>query len=423
MNRVSAWWLVPAGTSLVAIFVALGLFADLERRIPLFLALYAAAFGAYLVGVVAAGRSEHTRRTLGFILLFGILARLVLVASTPAMSTDIYRYVWEGRVILDGHNPFAITPGDSSLAHLRDENFARINHPRMETIYPPVAQGVFALGALFTNTVAALKLLFIVFDIAVVLVLIALLRARGQPSTLAIVYAWSPLVIFETAHSGHMDAVGIFFLMLGLLWFERGRKVAGAASLGFAFASKYASALLVPYFALRRRDVRWIGLALALVLVCYLPFAGAGMKIFSSLLVYSREWEFNGLAYRVTQSLVGDGLTARGILALLLVGIVFATARRQGDLLRYAFIALAAGLLLAPTLYPWYLAWVVPFLCIFPNRAWIMFTGLVMLSYGVLPHFAATGEWRLPAALIAIEYAPFYLLLTAGWLRQRPRRV
>ena len=76
-------------------------------------------------------------------------------------------------------------------------------------------------------------------------------------------------------------------------------------------------------------------------------------------------------------------------------------------------------ILLSPTVYPWYLVWIVPFLCVYPNRAWLLFTGLVALSYWVWVVYDATGVWALPGGLLALEYVPFYGLLVWDATRER----
>ena len=85
-------------------------------------------------------------------------------------------------------------------------------------------------------------------------------------------------------------------------------------------------------------------------------------------------------------------------------------AVRCNDIVEYTYSAVACVLLMSPTLYPWYVVWLVPLLCLRPSRAWILFTGLVSTSYWVWVVLDRTGEWRLPPAVYALEYAPFYAL-------------
>ncbi|MCI0452524.1 MAG: hypothetical protein L0Z51_09075, partial [Candidatus Latescibacteria bacterium] len=400
--------LVVAGGALVACMLAIGLADDLHRRIPLFIALNGAAFVAYLIAVRAVLRSPSASRSaLLAIAVVAVAARIALLPARPELSTDSYRYVWEGRVVLDGGNPFATPPADSSLTRLRDDDFDLINHRPLTTIYPPLAQALFALGVWIAPNVVALKSIFTVFDLGVVLVLIALLRARGRPATHALLYAWSPLVVVETAHSGHLDAAGAFFLVLGVTLLAAGRRMWGGAALGASFLVKYLAAAMVPLLLKRGYRVALPVLA-ATAAAGFLPFLDAGDGITRTLVTYGSEWSFNGPPFMALSVLLSEESRARFALMMLGAIIVLAAAVRERDVTRYAFIVIGAALLLSPTVYPWYLVWIVPFLCVYPNRAWLAFTGLIGFSYWVWVVYEATGAWMLPNWVLALEYVPFY---------------
>jgi Glycosyl transferase family 2 len=403
--------LVWVGCALVAAFAAIGATDDLHRRIPLFLSLYGVAFAAYAIAVRSVLRSPRaTRRALITMAMVAVAARVAVLPARPDLSTDAYRYVWEGRVVLHGANPFAVAPADSSLAALRDDDFELINHKPLATIYPSLAQALFAVGAWIAPNVIALKSIFTLLDLGTALVLLALLRARGRPATHALVYAWSPLVILETGHSGHLDAAGVFFLVVGVTLVTGKRRVWGAVVLGASFLVKYLAIALVPFFG-KRGYRRVIPIMVVTVVVGYLPFLGAGNELTGSLRTYGFDWSFNGPPFMALSALFGDAARAR--LVLVVLGGLFAVvaALRTDDLARYAFLVIGAAILLSPTVYPWYLVWLVPFLCVSPNRAWIVFTGLVALSYWVWVEYDASGAWMVPNGLLMLEYAPFYGLL------------
>jgi alpha-1,6-mannosyltransferase len=423
MDRTTRWIIGGAGALLAVLFAVLSRIDGLTSRIGLFLVLYAVSFAAYAASVVALGRAKSPglrgRILPAYVLAVATICRALLLPAEPVMSTDVYRYLWEGRMITHGYNPFSLPPEAAELEPLRDEHYAPINHKHLKTIYPPVAQAVFAAAAWVRPDPQTQKLFFVLFDLGVIAVLMAFLRLRSADPLAAIIYAWNPLVIFETAHSGHTDAVGIFLLVLGLWLLARGQKLWGFVSLGLSMLAKYLAGVFLPYFALKKRYVVWVPVMLAVVIVGYLPFAGAGSGLFSSLEIYGTQWRFNGLIYKLLHSMVGDPLRTRWILTLLLGVAVVYQSFKQRDPLRFAFVVIATALLLAPTLYPWYVAWVVPFLCFYPNRAWILFTGLVMLSYWVWVVSAVGGEWELSWRLYAIEYVPFYALLLFDARRRR----
>jgi alpha-1,6-mannosyltransferase len=419
-NR-ARWVVVGAGAALAALFAALSRVDGLNENVGLFLSVMGAAFAAYVAALVALRRSAAppTRRLLLYVLIVAAVCRAVLIPSQPAMSTDVYRYVWEGRIIAHGFNPFGHPPDAPQLRFLRDGDYDRVSHKHMVTIYPPLSQGLFALAAWAWADPRAQKLVFVLFDLGVILVIGALLRQRSQNPAAATVYAWNPLTIFEAGHSGHLDPVGIFFLVLGLWLIGRENKLRGFVAMGASFLAKYLSAVFIPFYLARRRYAAWVGVMVAVVVVGYLPFAGAGDGLFASLRVYGAQWRFNGLAYRALGGVIGDPQWTRRALMLAVSLVVIYNAIRQRDVLRFGFVAIGTGLLLAPTLYPWYVGWMIPFLCIFRNRAWILFTGLVLLSYWVWEIDRAGGAWELPWSLYALEYAPFYALLLFDAARGR----
>lgn len=414
------------GTALVAAFAVMASVSGLQRHVGVFLVVYAVAFALYAAAVFVVLRSPVSRGALLWIVGAAVAARLVLVPATPVMSTDVYRYLWEGREITAGFNPFAHAPEDPELSPLRDADYEGVTYKDMETIYPPVAQGVFALAALAHPKIWMQKLVFVLFDIATVLLLLRLLRERGLDPARAVVYAWSPLAIFETGHSGHVDAVGVCFMVLAFVLIARPHRATRAwAFVAFAlsFLAKYVVVVLAPFFALRRRYALWLVLAAAIVVAAFVPFVGAGSKLFASLHTYSNEWRFNALAYRLATSVWDHPLAVRRILGAAALVCIVVAARRHDDVVRFAGIALGCTLLAVPTLYPWYVIWIVPVLCVFPERSWILFTGLLALSYLVWPIFDRTGQWRLPAWVLWAEYGPFLALMAFDMWRRRGREV
>jgi hypothetical protein len=419
MSRRDRAVLTATGVALVAALAAIGALPAPRLRVGVFLALYAAAFAAYALAVRTVLRLRACdRATAALILSVAVLGHAAVLPARPDLSTDVYRYAWEGRVMLEGANPFAVAPADSTLAHLRDDDYEAVSHKDLATIYPPLAQGLFALAAKVHPGVRTLKVILSLFDLATVLVLFRLLRRRGRSEAHALVYAWSPLVIVETGHSGHVDAAGVFLLVLGLHLYLSGRRAWAGAVLGLSFLVKYLAAAIAPFLA-RRRAAALVALV-AVAALGYAPFLDAGARLAGSLREYGAHWWFNGPPFLALAGIAGDPMLARRLLAAAGVAFAIAAASRERDLARYAYLVIACALLVSPTVYPWYATWLVPLLCVFPSRAWIAFTGLVALSYTVWTVYGDTGAWVLPTWVLALEYLPFYALLLAGLARRRP---
>jgi hypothetical protein len=208
-----------------------------------------------------------------------------------------------------------------------------------------------------------------------------------------------------------MDSLAIFGVVLAIFLFNRGRNLLGSASMALSFLAKYFSVVLIPFLVTRRRY--WGGLALFVLVAIlgYIPFAGASSKLAASLGVYSRHWEFNSLVFGVMRLFVEDPRAIRIVLVGIVVLFAFYQSYRQKDLLRYAYLVTGSTLVLSPTVYPWYLCWIVPFLCFYPSRAWLFLTGAVVLSYTVWPYFHDSGVWEVSWVVMLIEYTPFFGLL------------
>lgn len=383
-----------------------------------------AAFVLYAAALVLLSKKRYhlskSRIPLRIILCFSICFRLCMWVSPPSLSDDIYRYLWEGKLVAAGINPFVHAPSDPSLAHLQDSAvYPHINHNEYPAIYPPLNQFIFALSTIISPTISAMNMTFLLFDLLTIGLLTLILRERQLPLSRIIIYAWNPLVIMEFAGSGHLDSAGIFFLILALYLFTKQRSWLPALALALSFLIKFIPLVFLPFLLIRRKALTLCIFCFTTVLL-YLPFADAGKKLFESLLAYSEHWVFNASLYELILCSAVSPLQARGIsaLALLLLAIMlfFNYARRKGDeqkesIYSVGFLVMGAFLLLTPTLHPWYLCWIVPFLVIFPNRAWIYFTGSVFLSYMILKGYVETGVWREHTAIKLVEYLPFYTLL------------
>jgi hypothetical protein len=100
-----------------------------------------------------------------------IVARLLLLDSTPSLSDDIYRYLWDGRVQEAGLNPYGQAPAAEGLSPMHDDDWAKINHPELVTVYPPVAQWFFHLVRRLAPGVTGMKTALVLCDLLLILVL------------------------------------------------------------------------------------------------------------------------------------------------------------------------------------------------------------------------------------------------------------
>jgi hypothetical protein len=343
------------------------------------------------------------RANLAVAVAIGLLPRLLLLPADPRLSEDLYRYLWDGRLVAAGENPFPRAPSDPSLSRYHDALLERLNHADVPTIYPPMAQFLFGAAARTAPKPWAWKGVLLVLEGILLLALLALLRSRGLPAERALLYYWNPLVVIESFGSGHVDLAAAAFLLLALAAIEIRRPALGGAALAAAALVKYLPLLVVPALV-RRRSFAALGVAAATGAILFLPFLGAGSSLWTGLTTYLRHWEWNGSLYALVRPLFETGEAPRAILAALVAVAAVVVGWKARTLTGAALALLAAWILASPTVYPWYLVMLVALLPLHPEAGLLLFSGLVALSYAPLGAFRETGAWALPAWIPWVEY-------------------
>jgi hypothetical protein len=409
----------------IALLAALGWWPG-GRHTPVpALFLFGAAFVAYLVAASLQSRASLPRR---YVWWLGLAGRAALLPLLPYFSDDIYRYMWDGWVQLQGVNPFLYAPADEALASIRTVWHPLINHPTVPTIYPPGAQLAFRALAVLGPTIVVFKLAWVACDLGVAWVIDRMTRER-QDALPLLLYLWSPLLIVQVAWSGHLEPLALLPLVLACLVDQRAgppgsdrrapsRRAGFTAGtlLGLAASVKLAPLAAVP--ALWRRRGWAAALSSVLVpLLLYALYAGAGPTLFAGLREFADRWEFNAGAYRILEAALGSVQLAKLAAAAVVVAVALEAARRRWTLDRTLLWTIGVALLLSPTVHPWYVLWVLPFAALSRQRAWIALTGLVFLAYWGLGAYRTSGVWRQPDWLPWLIYLPTWALLAHDGLR------
>ena len=379
--------------------------------------------------------------TLLIILIGGALFRLILVPlDPPRLSTDIYRYIWDGRLQGAGINPYLYLPIDPRLAGLRDDSiYPNINRKEYaRTIYPPVAQIFFFVVTRVTQSIPGFKGVLVLVDLVTVGLVAASLRAIGQPAERVIVYAWHPLPIFEFGGAGHIDALMICFIALAL--FARAHQKFGIAgfALGAATLVKFFPAILLP--AIYRRWDKKLPSAFAITLVvCYLPYVlGAGAGVLGFLPQYAKEeglqsgeryYLLNLIDYILDWCGVVHNFPPAVFTFMALAGFggiaIWAFYRQlpfgrenretQGQWIFSAFVLALTFSTLLSSYYPWYYSWLVLFLCFVPNSAALALTLIAWPLYRSLLDQSADDLFRFQSRV----FLPFFALLLLMWMMRK----
>jgi hypothetical protein len=355
----------------------------------------------------------------------------LLLFTRPTLSDDMYRYVWDGRVQGQGISPYRYPPDAAELEGLRDPDiWPQINRKSAVTIYPPAAQMAFALlWHLAPDSFRWFQLAVALGALLAGVLLVGLLRDLGRPTARAVIYLWAPLLIFETAHSAHVDGL-VLPLLVGAWWARvRQRDALTGLLLGVATGIKLYPAILLPALW-RPRDQRgrWtMPAAFVLALAAsYGPYLfGNGRQVLGFLPEYFGERFNMGLAGLLLPLFRRWGLDPDPALLLLTIGslaglslwMVLKPAADGEVAVRRSIWLIGAFTLLTQNLFSWYMLWVLPLAAIFlqPGRllglradawtGWWLFCGLVGLSYSFFI------RWRPVPWAIWVQYLPLYLLL------------
>ena len=363
-------------------------------------------------GVLALPRPAGDDNTLRSVFLVALLVRVMLLASPPALSDDIYRYIWEGTLTAHGGNPYLHAPADPALVEwLTDPNRVRVNHPEISSIYPPLAMGLFAALSSIWADPLVFKVVSALADAGTAWMIARILTNRGHSTDSAWLYALLPLGVVESAGSGHLDPVALFCLAAAIDAWDRHRS--GIVWAGLGALLKLLPAVVFVGLLKNFRQV-WPG-ALAIVvlaLVCPLPFAEAGPTMLRGLQTYAEHWSFNGSLFPLAELVCGE--LTRPILIAVGAVLVLWAARRFHDPAEIALWAGGAFVLLSPTVHPWYVgwAWVPALIC--GARAWTLLAALMPLAYIVLATVdPVTGRWHEAIWPRFVIYGPFIVM--AGW--------
>ena len=381
------------------------------------------------LGLAARVKMEDGKTLVPEILLFALLFRLFLVPVEPSLSSDIYRYIWDGRVQVAGINPYLYPPADKHLAPLRDQEiYPYINRKEARTVYPAGAQILFrTLYQAGLHSPAALKAAALAAEAFIFLLLFLILKERRLPQNWIVIYAWNPLIVYELFYSGHLESFMLPPLMGFVYLFLRGRLRTAGALLGLAASIKLLPALLLVVVPPGKRLKILLPFLVAFAST-YLPYAEAGKKVLGFLPSYfSDPYEiFNpglpqiallGAAKLFTLPSTSIRFVLFFCFLAFLILFIRRTKEHTDDLVTKCYIVLSGYILLIyPALHPWYLSVLVPFLCVVPSRAWLYLSLVLPLSY--LKYLAPDGA--MPAWVSLAQFIPLYVVLALEYARTQP---
>jgi len=392
-NEPSFYLLVGIG----AIFAGLTLVTPFAFRAGGDNAFIALTIPAGLLALAATRVAERTpiNRALWVIFGIGIALRGYVLLFDPLLSSDIFRYVWDGRVQGAGINPYSYFPAHDAVAHLRDATiFPRINRAEYAvTIYPPVAEFFFLVVTRIGESANTMRLALLGCEAVSVTIVMLLLRRMKRPTTRVVAYFWHPLPIWEIANSGHVDALAVALMLVGLWVALTGRTKLGAVSIALGTLVKpYVAPALASVW--RPWDWRTPLVVIVVITLCYLPYLSIGWGVFGFLtqgylteegIISGNDLWLLSLWRLVFGAHRGDVAVYAAVAASILVFMALWAARRPDRTIATSLtdtnmLLLLVLLLLSPN-YPWYFLAIVPFVALCGNApTWVVSIGALLLT-------------------------------------------
>jgi hypothetical protein len=371
---------------------------------PSFIIPLAVAGIAYLLAIREFfSTPEFPHRVIVIGLVLAALWHLPFLLTPPGSDDDIHRYVWDGRVQRLGYNPYIVVPSDPALSGLHTSETRTLNNADLPSPYPAGAQLFFRAVTAIHESVSALKVAFVVCDLAIVLLLLDILRRSRQGAQWVLAYAWNPLLATEVAGSGHIDIVGVLLLLVSFAALERRWRAVAALAFGLAVAVKLLPIVLLPLYwkRVRMRDAALAAVVLGLL---YVPFFNHGRIPIGSLGTYVQSFRFNDPVFATLERVVAPQLVVGlAVLVGFLTAIWLRSTTPEWSSDAFAW-PMAASLLCAPVVYPWYLLWLLPFLRSASTLPIIIWTVSIIPTYYVW-HLRTLGRpWLVPGWIMLLEY-------------------
>lgn len=375
-----------------------------------------------------------------WLLLVAILARVVLIDAGSYASNDVDRYLFDGRIAVEGLDPYRISHDAPQLQALREQWQPPSEHAKYVTLYPPLALALFSVASSFGLEYAlfAWKLIILSASIATLLIGTKVLAYAGKLQHLSLI-ALSPLLILEANIGLHIDAISSFAVILAIYLWQRQWIVMTGLVIGLGTAIKVVPImLLLPLlFTMKNIEsaVKLVIGALVTLVTIYAITLGLGLHPIGSIGIFFEKWRFAApLFVALDQWLAGYQILIAMLLfaSSLSLGIAYWLWQKRRELssnntllFTAAQLALAIPLLISPVIFPWYLMPLVPLMALSPNRYLVAWTLLMPLTYEVLNGFLSEGLW-LPATwpvwLVGLVQIITAIVLMHYVYRHWPRR-
>lgn len=377
-----------------------------------FIAIYTALFVGYFYLI-------QSKLSISSIFIIGIISRLVFLFETPSLSDDIYRFLWDGRLWVQGENPFQFIPqyfneNPGDLIGLK-ELYPHLNSPQYFAIYPPINQFIFGLAALiaplgFFKAQLVIKLVLIAGEVLLFQYSIKLLKHLNKKPELVALYFLNPLVIIEISGNLHFEGLMATFLIMAFYYLKTDRWAVSAIFMAFGVCTKLIPLLYLPLLVTVLGFIKTTQYISVVAIICALLFAPflnfeLALNMLNSVDLYFQSFKFNSFVYSILMDVAGNeskkwiAFTLALIPAIAVLRLAFKKASFN-DLIHRSFWIHSLYYLFSAVVHPWYLVTLLALNTFQEFKyiiVWSYLIGLTYFTYRTLPYEESSF-------IIAFEY-------------------
>jgi alpha-1,6-mannosyltransferase len=380
-------------------------FTERTESIQLFAGI-ALLFSFYLFVVFKPSLSDWN---FNFILISSFLFRAIFILAIPALSDDYFRFIWDGRLIEEGINPFLYLPNEvqkQSLlsGEMNDTLYHKMNSPNYYSVYPPVLQFVFFIASKLSlssnyGAIVVLRIVILLAEIGSYFFLTKIITLLKLPKNRILIYLLNPLVIIEISGNLHFEGLMLFFVIASFYFLLVNNIIFSSIFFSLAVCTKMIPLVLLPLIIKKigfKKGIIYSLLVLMLSSVLFLPFINQELisNIGNSVGLYFQKFEFNASIYYLARWL---GFQISGFNEIAIIGkllpmisfvlimyISFRSKPKQSDKILFfesALTILFVYYLFSLIIHPWYLTFLV-LISVFSNHRYaLIWSFLIFLTY------------------------------------------
>ncbi len=340
-----------------------------------------------------------------------VILRIIFIPVHPVGSDDYYRYLWDGKVQANGLNPYAYAPDAKELTYLHSDILPKyVNHANMKTLYPPLTEILFYVSYLIGGeSYLGLKLLLLLFDLMTIYGIFLILKKLNIDKKYLLIYAFSPLPIFQFFIDAHADGFGLAFIIFAIFFYLDNRKILSYILVGLSICIKPIGLLFIPLLFFNEKSFsERTKIILLPVLICtamYIPYVFTGLP-FQALIKFAEKWTFNGVVFDILNSFMHNNQKVRLICGIIYFLIFMLILFRRKDLLEKIYLSIFLLLIFSPVVHPWYVSWLAVLLPFVPRWSGIFFVSLVSLTAITDLNYQISGIWKEYTIVLILEYVP-----------------